>query len=97
MEHGPRGAGRGFGGLTRIFEGEHGLNGWNRWGWIFGERGPRRGSDFLKGTRIERVNGWGRIFGGPAWRQMGADWIIWDSYKLLLQNFNILVVLKLLL
>ena len=70
MEHGPRGAGRGFGGLTRIFEGEHGLNGWNRWGWIFG---------------------------GPAWRQMGADWIIWDSYKLLLKNFNILVVLKLLL
>ena len=66
-------------------------------GWI--------GADFFKRNlpggrqaRIERVELMGTDFwGGPAWRQMGADWIIWDSYKLLLQNFNILVVLKLLL
>ena len=38
MEHGPRGAGRGFGGLTRIFEGEHGLNGWNGYGRVFFKR-----------------------------------------------------------
>ena len=38
MEHGPRGAGRGFGGLTRILEGEHGLNGWNGYGRIFFKR-----------------------------------------------------------
>ena len=71
MEHGPRGAGRGFGGLTRIFEGEHGLNGWNRWGWIFGGTRTPAGLGFFKRNlpggrqaRIERVNGWGRIFGG---------------------------------
>ena len=48
MERGPRGAGRGFGGLTRIFEGEHGLNGLNGWGWIFGGTRTPAGLGFFE-------------------------------------------------
>ena len=78
MEHGPRGAGRGFGGLTRIFEGEHGLNGWNRWGWIFGGTRTPAGLGFFKRNlpggrqaRIERVKRMGTDF----WRDLpGGRW-----------------------